>query len=302
MKPRRVRAVAMTIQYGVRGMILAVQSEVFKQENVLAERLHGFRFGKKGKLAPRYIGLLRIHERFSPVSLSFRDYLSIEWKHDNFSCVKSKKKCLADASLHVSLDEIKVDKTLRFVEEPVENSDREVKRLKCSRMVVVKEKLLAVRYLVKVGWNSKCNFELTWVWEDYLKDKYPRLIVFVLVFVEAAKHQHRDFCSRQDESRRDYGWFDNADSVVISVVNYLSVRDLGRFMNYLEEATDGEAMINSIQNGDHPLPVVAQVSLAGTAPNAPPTLKDPKFWTAEEKKNRKIDRLARSLFYSWGFQ
>ncbi|GJX44152.1 hypothetical protein Tco_0260828 [Tanacetum coccineum] len=34
MKPRRVRAVAMTIQYGVRGMILTVQSEAFKQENV----------------------------------------------------------------------------------------------------------------------------------------------------------------------------------------------------------------------------------------------------------------------------
>ncbi|GJZ73099.1 integrase, catalytic region, zinc finger, CCHC-type containing protein [Tanacetum coccineum] len=66
-------------------------------------------------------------------------------------------------------------------------------------------------------------------------------------------------------------------------------------MNYLEEQTDGEAMINSIQNGDHPLPVIAQVSLAGTAPNAHPTLKDPQFWTAEEKKNRKIDRLARSL-------
>nr|GEW67430.1 hypothetical protein [Tanacetum cinerariifolium] len=41
--------------------------------------------------------------------------------------------------------------------------------------------------------------------------------------------------------------------------------------------------------------VVAQVSLAGTAPNAIPTLKDPKFWTAEEKKTQKIDRLARSL-------
>nr|GEU66644.1 hypothetical protein [Tanacetum cinerariifolium] len=41
-----------------------------------------------------------------------------------------------------------------------------------------------------------------------------------------------------------------------------------RFMNYLEEQTDGEAMINSIQNGDHPLHVVAQVSLAKTAPNA----------------------------------
>ncbi|GKB51359.1 putative reverse transcriptase domain-containing protein [Tanacetum coccineum] len=83
-------------------------------------------------------------------------------------------------SLHVPLDEIKVDKTLRFVEEPVENSDR-------------KAKWLAVRYLVKVSWNSKCNFELTWVWEDYLKDKFDnqsierdRLIGigFVLDFVE----------------------------------------------------------------------------------------------------------------------
>nr|GFA59698.1 hypothetical protein [Tanacetum cinerariifolium] len=68
-----------------------------------------------------------------------------------------------------------------------------------------------------------------------------------------------------------------------------------RFMNYLEKKTDGEAMINSIQIGDQPLPVIAQVSLAGTAQNAPPTLKDPKFWNAEEKKTRKIYRLARSL-------
>nr|GFB39709.1 hypothetical protein [Tanacetum cinerariifolium] len=68
-----------------------------------------------------------------------------------------------------------------------------------------------------------------------------------------------------------------------------------RFMNYLEDQMDGEAMINFIQNGDQPLPVIAQVSLVGNAQNAPPTLKDPKFWTAEEKKTRKIDRLARSL-------
>nr|GFB12790.1 hypothetical protein [Tanacetum cinerariifolium] len=62
-----------------------------------------------------------------------------------------------------------------------------------------------------------------------------------------------------------------------------------RFMNYLREQTDDEAMINSIQNGDHPLPIVAQVSLVRTASNAIPTLKDPKFWTAEEKKTQKID-------------
>ncbi|GJU70484.1 hypothetical protein Tco_1256743, partial [Tanacetum coccineum] len=68
-----------------------------------------------------------------------------------------------------------------------------------------------------------------------------------------------------------------------------------RFMNYLEEQTDGEAMINSIQNGDHSLPVITQVSLSGTTSNVPPPLKDKPMWTGEEKKNRKIDRLARSL-------
>nr|GFA59200.1 hypothetical protein [Tanacetum cinerariifolium] len=62
-------------------------------------------------------------------------------------------------------------------------------------------------------------------------------------------------------------------------------------MNYLEEQTDGEAMVNSIQNGDQPLPVITQVSLAENTQNASPTLKDPKFWTAEEKKTQKIDHL-----------
>ncbi|GJQ92099.1 retrovirus-related pol polyprotein from transposon TNT 1-94 [Tanacetum coccineum] len=106
-------------------------------------------FGKKGKLALRYVGPFEILERIGPVSYRLRLPKELSG----------------------------VDKTLRFIEEPVENSDREVKRLKCSKMVVVKVKLLAVRYLVKVSWNSNGNFELTWVWEDYLKDKYPRLIV-----------------------------------------------------------------------------------------------------------------------------
>nr|GEW98725.1 integrase, catalytic region, zinc finger, CCHC-type, peptidase aspartic, catalytic [Tanacetum cinerariifolium] len=47
-----------------------------------------------------------------------------------------------------------------------------------------------------------------------------------------------------------------------------------RFMNYLEEQTDGEAMINSIKNGDQPLPRVTQVSIAGTTSTEQPPLKD----------------------------
>ncbi|GJX64720.1 hypothetical protein Tco_0299063, partial [Tanacetum coccineum] len=67
-----------------------------------------------------------------------------------------------NASLHAPLDEIKVDKTLRFVEEPVEILNREVKSLKRSKIA-----------LVKVRWNSKCGPEFTWEREDYMKSKYP---------------------------------------------------------------------------------------------------------------------------------
>ncbi|GJR90672.1 putative reverse transcriptase domain-containing protein [Tanacetum coccineum] len=85
--------------------------------------------------------------------------------HDTFY-VSNLKTCLADANLHMSLDEIKVDKTLHFVEEPVEIIDREIKSLKSSKIS-----------LVKVRWNSKHGPEFTWEREDYMKSKYPQLFV-----------------------------------------------------------------------------------------------------------------------------
>nr|GFA19318.1 hypothetical protein [Tanacetum cinerariifolium] len=68
-----------------------------------------------------------------------------------------------------------------------------------------------------------------------------------------------------------------------------------RFMNYLEEQTDREAMINSIKNGDQPLPRVTQVSIAVTTSTEQPPLKDKSIWSDQEKRVQKIDRLARSL-------
>nr|GEU58048.1 hypothetical protein [Tanacetum cinerariifolium] len=68
-----------------------------------------------------------------------------------------------------------------------------------------------------------------------------------------------------------------------------------RFMNYLEEQINGEAMINSIKNGDQPLPRVTQVSIYGTSSTKQPPLKDKSMWSDQEKKIQKIDRLARSV-------
>ncbi|GKE51287.1 putative reverse transcriptase domain-containing protein, partial [Tanacetum coccineum] len=83
-------------------------------------------FGKKGKLALRYVGPFGILERISPVAYRLTLPKELSGVHDTFH-VSTLKKCLADASLHVPLNEIKVDKTLHFIEEPVEVLDREIK-------------------------------------------------------------------------------------------------------------------------------------------------------------------------------
>ncbi|GJS48162.1 putative reverse transcriptase domain-containing protein [Tanacetum coccineum] len=79
---------------------------------------------------------------------------------------KKGKLARGNANFHVLLNKIKIDKTLRFVEEPVEIMDHEVRSLKHSRIP-----------LVKVRWNSKPGPEFTWEREDYMKSKYPQLFV-----------------------------------------------------------------------------------------------------------------------------
>ncbi|GJR27935.1 hypothetical protein Tco_1104167 [Tanacetum coccineum] len=69
------------------------------------------RFGKRGKLNPRYIGPFKVLA----------------------------KKCLSDESLVIPLEEIQIDDKLHFIEEPVEIMDREVKQLKQSRIPTIKE-------------------------------------------------------------------------------------------------------------------------------------------------------------------
>ncbi|GJR26580.1 putative reverse transcriptase domain-containing protein [Tanacetum coccineum] len=118
-------------------------------------------FGTKGKLAPIYVGPFKILERIGPIAYRLGLPQELSYVHDTFH-VSNLKKCLADANLHVPLDEIKINKTLRFVEEPIEIMDREVKSLKRSKIPIV-----------KVHWNSKRGPEFTWECEDNMKAKYP---------------------------------------------------------------------------------------------------------------------------------
>nr|GEU54191.1 DNA/RNA polymerases superfamily protein [Tanacetum cinerariifolium] len=85
--------------------------------------------------------------------------------HNTFH-VSNLKKCLVDKPLAIPLEEIQIIDKLNFIEEPVEIMDQEVKRLKQSRIPIV-----------KVRWNSIRGPEFTWEREDQMKKKYPHLFV-----------------------------------------------------------------------------------------------------------------------------
>nr|GFC00437.1 putative reverse transcriptase domain-containing protein [Tanacetum cinerariifolium] len=101
------------------------------------------RFGKRGKLNPRYVGPLKVLERVGDVAYKLDLPEELSRVHNTFH-VSNLKKCHADEPLAVPLDGLHVDDKLHFVKEPVEIMDHEVKRLKRSRIP-----------LIKVQWNSK---------------------------------------------------------------------------------------------------------------------------------------------------
>nr|GEU50249.1 putative reverse transcriptase domain-containing protein [Tanacetum cinerariifolium] len=77
------------------------------------------RFGKKGKLTPRYMGLFEIVEYVGPVAYRLKLPQELSYIHDTFH-VSNLKKCLAESDVQVPSEEIEIDENLRCVKEPIE--------------------------------------------------------------------------------------------------------------------------------------------------------------------------------------
>ncbi|KAJ0866429.1 putative nucleotidyltransferase, Ribonuclease H [Helianthus annuus] len=121
------------------------------------------RFGKRGKLNPRYIGPFEITEKIGKVAYRLNLPEELSAVHNVFH-VSNLKKCLSDETLVIPFKELTIDEQLHFTEEPIEITDRVIKTLKRSQIP-----------LVRVRWNSRRGPEYTWEREDQMKHKYPQL-------------------------------------------------------------------------------------------------------------------------------
>ncbi|KAK9051003.1 hypothetical protein SSX86_027628 [Deinandra increscens subsp. villosa] len=121
------------------------------------------RFRKRGKLSPRFIGPFKILARVGRVAYQLELPEELSGIHNTFH-VSYLRKCLADESAYVPLDDLVIDDKLNYVERPIAILDRKVKRLRNKEV-----------NQVKVQWEHRKGSDLTWESEEEMQRYYPHL-------------------------------------------------------------------------------------------------------------------------------
>jgi hypothetical protein len=123
------------------------------------------RFGVKGKLAPRYIGLFPILEKCGTVAYKFDLPSSLFRVHDIFH-VSQLKKCLK-APVDVVLPEVTpLEADLSYPEHPIKVLDQKDR--------VMRRKLIK---FFKIQWSNHSEEEATWESEDFLHSRHPDFVL-----------------------------------------------------------------------------------------------------------------------------
>ena len=123
------------------------------------------RFGKKGKLSPRFIGLYEVIEKVGPLAYRLALPQELEKIHSVFH-VSMLRRYQSDLSHIVSTETIELRPDLTYDEEPVEFLSCEVKELRNKKIP-----------LVKVLWRNHKTKEATWESEETMWQQYPQLFI-----------------------------------------------------------------------------------------------------------------------------
>ncbi|KAK8265180.1 hypothetical protein V6Z11_D12G161800 [Gossypium hirsutum] len=126
------------------------------------------RFGRKGKLSPRFIGPYEITERVGSVAYRLMLPPELEKIHNVFH-VSMLRRYRSDPSHVISPTEIEINSDMTYEEEPISILAREIKELRNKKIP-----------LVKVLWHKHGVEETTWESEDTMKERYPNLFTGVL--------------------------------------------------------------------------------------------------------------------------
>ena len=121
------------------------------------------RFGKKGKLSPRFIGPYKVIEKVGPVAYILALPPELEKIHNVFH-VSMLRRYRSDPSHVVSSERIELRLDLTYEEEPVEILAQEVNELRKKRIP-----------LVKVLWRNHKTEEAMWKSKVVMLQQYPQL-------------------------------------------------------------------------------------------------------------------------------
>ena len=124
------------------------------------------RFGKQGKLSPRYVGPYKILKRIGKVAYELELLAELAAVHPVFH-ISLLKKCVGDPAFVVPLESVAVKDSLSYEDVPVEILDRQVRRLRNKEFTSV-----------KVLWRSKSLEGATLEAQASTKAKYPYLFPF----------------------------------------------------------------------------------------------------------------------------
>ena len=121
------------------------------------------RFGKKGKLSPRYVGPFEILERVGDKAYRVALPPSLSTVHNIFH-VSMLRKYISNPSHVLSYEPLELTHDLAYEEKPVKILDHKEKELRTKKI-----------RLVKVLWRNHSVEEATWEREEEMQSKYPEL-------------------------------------------------------------------------------------------------------------------------------